>query len=73
MSRSAVTLAIQNKDVRLCLRARKEAPITYAAKTVAVAEAGNTLNRSVSSQSMGARINADVAANVVRANHASAG
>ena len=59
---AAAMLAIQTTGARLRFHARADAPATNAISTPAVAEAGNTLKRSVSSQSMGARIKAEVTA-----------
>src|ERR1019366_8181129 len=63
----AVTLATQTTGARLRFHARADAAATNAASTPAVTEARNTLKRSVSSQSMGARIKAEVTAHAVLA------
>jgi hypothetical protein len=60
--KTAVTLATQRTGARLRFQARADAPATNAVSTPAVTEAGNTLKRSVSSQSMGARIKPEVTA-----------
>ena len=59
---AAVTLATQKTDARLRFHARAEAAQTNAPSTPAVTAAGNTLKRSVSSHSIGARIKAEVQA-----------
>ena len=59
---TAVMLAIQRTGVRLRFQARADAAITNALSTPAVTEAGKTLKRRVSSQSMGARIKPAVTA-----------
>src|ERR1035441_4607601 len=61
-SGAAAALATQTTDARLRFHASAEAAQTNAPSTAAVAAAGNTLKRRVSSQSMGARIKADVQA-----------
>ena len=55
-------LATQKTGARSRLQASAEAAITNAARMAAVAGGGNTLKFKVSSQSMGARIRADVPA-----------
>src|SRR5271169_2901771 len=71
--RTAATLTTQTIDVRRRFQARTYAEITNMPRTPAVAEFGNTANRSVSSQSMGARISVAVLAYTVLAKRASAG
>ena len=59
---AAATLATQKTGVRFSFQASAVAAITNTPRMAAVAAAGITLKRSVSSQSMGARIRAEVPA-----------
>src|ERR1019366_3552058 len=59
---AAVMLATQMIGTKSRFHARAEAEITNTHRMAAVTDGGRTLNRRVSSQSMGPRINADVQA-----------
>src|SRR5208282_850092 len=59
---TAATLATQRIDTRLRFQASAYAVATNTPSTAAVAQLGKTLNRRVSSQSMGAMIKAAVVA-----------